>query len=72
MEKLIKNIEKALFIDNKRFLTQVSLMNNGYPYAVGGISKQDIIIAVNTINGKAKNKRINYYYNSYGVLTIHT
>ena len=71
MEKLIENIEKALFIDNKRFLTQVSLMNNGYPYAVGGISKQDIIIAVNTINKKSENKIIHYYYNSYGVLTIH-
>lgn len=70
METLINNIEQALFKDNKGALTQVSLMNNGYPYAVGGISKQDIIIAVNTINKKGLFKTINYYYSSFGVLTI--
>jgi len=70
METLINNIEQALFKDNKRVLTQVSLMNNGYPYAVGGISKQDIIVAVNIINKKGLFKPINHYYNSFGVLTI--
>ena len=71
IDKLIRSIKQALFSDNKRILTQVSLMNIGYPYSVGGISKQDIIVAIKTINDKGLNKTIHYYYNSYGVLTIH-
>lgn len=70
METLIKSIKQALFIDNQRSLTQVSLLCSGYPYAVGGYSKYDIPIAVAKINSEGLFKPLKLYYNSYGIMTV--
>lgn len=62
--ELVQVITKAVFVDKVRLLTEVSLKYNGYPYCIGGITKQDIKVAVSSIKG------IDYYVNSYGVLCL--
>jgi len=63
-KQLHTNIVKAVFIDKVKSLTEVSLMYSGYPYAVGGIDRQDIKAVSNSIIG------VDTYINSYGVLCL--
>lgn len=63
-KQLHTNIVTAVFIDKVRSLTEVSLMCSGYPYAVGGIDKQDIKEVANSIVG------VDTYINSYGILCL--
>jgi hypothetical protein len=69
-DKLKENIIKALFIDNKGIITEVSLMSDKSPYSVGNITKQDIRNAVFQINSIKKHNPIVIYNNSYGVLSL--
>lgn len=69
LQQLIINLKQAIFIDKVRYLTEVSLTYNNYPYAVSGINRQDIKLAVTSINNEV-GSRISYYINSYGVLCL--
>jgi len=76
VSKLVENIKQAIYIDKVSILTEVSLMYVGSKYAVGGINKQDIKIAVNCINNEKMLsnvigfKPIEFYTNGYGVLCL--
>lgn len=67
---LKENIIKALFINNKGIITEVSLMSYKSTYSVGNITKQDIRNAVFQINITKKYDPIVIYNNSYGVLSL--
>lgn len=65
LKQLHTNIVKAIYIDEVKSLTEVSLMYSGYPYAVGGINREDIKKVASSIVG------VNYYINSFGVLCLY-
>ena len=76
--ELKEKIKQALFIDKVGILSEVSLTYEGKPYSISNISKQDIKVAVNSINNdnmilgiKDKGfKLISFYTNGYGVLIL--
>jgi DNA repair protein RadC len=68
-KKLKENIIKALFIDKKSIVTEVTFTYQG-EYSVGYINKQDIRNMVFEINQSKKYNPINIFTNSYGVLTL--
>lgn len=68
-EKLKEQIIKAMFIDKKFLITEVTFTYAG-DYFVNGITRQDIIKAVNVINDTEIYKPIYTSYNSFGVLTL--
>lgn len=69
-EKLKENIIKAMFIDKKEIITEVTLTYG--KYSVGNINNQNIKSVVFEINEEKKYNQIKVYTNSYGVLSLKT